>query len=45
MEKTQEYDDEIEIDMRELMAELLSQWLFSLVVTVHGGGIAIGISH
>ena len=27
MEKTQEFDDEIEIDLRELLAVLLSQWL------------------
>ena len=40
MEKTQEFDDEIEIDLRELLAVLLSQWLLILVVTVLGGGIA-----
>ena len=34
MEKTQEFDDEIEIDLRELLAVLLSQWLLILVVTV-----------
>ena len=45
MEKTQEFDDEIEIDLRELLAVLLSQWLLILVVTVLGGGIAFGISH
>ncbi len=45
MEKTQEFDDEIEIDLRELLAVLLSQWLLILVVTVLGGGIAFGVSH
>ena len=45
MEKTQESDDEIEIDLRELLAVLLSQWLLILVVTVLGGGIAFGVSH
>ena len=45
MEKTQEFDDEIEIDLRELLAVLLSQWLLILVVTFLGGGIAFGVSH
>lgn len=45
MEKTQEFDDEIEIDLRELLTVLLSQWLLILVVTVLGGGIAFGVSH
>lgn len=45
MEKTQEFDDEIEIDLRELLAVLLSQWLLILVVTALGGGIAFGVSH
>ena len=44
MESKNSFDDEVEIDLRELFLELLSHWLIILLVTCFGAGIAYGVS-
>ena len=44
MEKQYDIDDEIEIDLRELLLELLAYWQLSLISIILAGGIAFAVS-
>ena len=44
MESKNNFDDEVEIDLRELFLELVSHWFIILLVTFFCAGIAYGVS-
>ena len=44
MEREQDFDNEIEIDLKDLFLEIISYWQWIILVTIATGAVAFAIS-
>ena len=44
MEREQDFDNEIEIDLKDLFLEIISYWQWIILVTIAAGAVAFAIS-
>ena len=44
MEREQDFDNEIEIDLKDLFLEIISYWKWIILVTIATGAVAFAIS-